>query len=387
MKRNPYYQLQYIAGIPYLVTFGQGHADFMHDLRLNDTGAFLWEHLQDTADIEELAKLCTKHFHCSEQQSTSLRADITNFINALYSRRILIEETSTTPHASPCTTFQIAGLYSNIYAPKDLLAPELMDFVTTTEAPADAPIQYIYILTTPPALTQNGTVLIRNDMLSIMELEDEYILLFQAFSKIKEAHVRKDGKHCIIYCNSDTSTEDAPDISYVIRILFFYFALQNQIIALHSASILYRDKLWLFSAPSGTGKSTHAKLWQYIFHTPTINGDINLIGNTPNGPVVYGNPWCGTSGIYDTKTYALGGIFLLKQGHLNTIQSLSDDEKQLFLLHRSLSPTWTSDLLKKNHDTVKDLWTQILVKKLICTADAEAAYCCKTEIDDFLDIP
>lgn len=384
MKRNPYYQLQYIANIPYLVTFGQGHADFLHDLRLNDTGAFLWEQLENTEDLEQLVALCAKHYHCDEQQCSVLRTDIKQFVDALYTHGILLQEDYACPKCSSYTTLQIAGLYCNIHASEDLLTPELLDFATTIQESESAPFQNIHILQTPPALTENGSLLLRNDALSVIQTEREFILLFPASGKIKEAHLSKDGEQCSIYCTSDISEADTADISYVIRILFFYFALQNKIIALHSASILYGDKLWLFSAPSGTGKSTHADLWKRILHTPIINGDINLIGNTPDGPVVYGTPWCGTSEIYDSKAYPLGGVFLLKQGTTSSTSNLSDDEKQLFLLHRSLSPSWTADLFNDTLAVIHSICPSILIKRLTCTMNTDAVYCTKKEIDNYL---
>ncbi len=384
MKRNPYYQLQYIADIPYLVTFGQGHADFLHDLRLNDTGAFLWEQLKDTEDLEQLVSLCAEHYHYNEQQYAMLRADIKKFVDALYTHGILLQEDSDCSQCSPCTTLQIAGLYCNIHAPEELLASELLDFATTSPCFGDTPLQNIYIMKTPPVLTENGYLLLRNDMLSILELEEKFILLFPASSKIKEAHISKDGARCTIYCDADIAAKGAADISYVIRILFFYFALQNQILALHSSSICYRGKLWLFSAPSGTGKSTHAELWNNLLQVPIINGDINLLTIKQGIPIVCGNPWCGTSGLYDTNTYPLGGVFLLKQGNDNIITDLPSDEQQLFLLHRSLSPTWTTDLQEQNHTIVNSLCKQILVKRLTCTISDDSVYCCKTVIDAHL---
>ena len=86
-------------------------------------------------------------------------------------------------------------------------------------------------------------------------------------------------------------------------------------------------KYGFFSGHSGMGKSTHTNLWKEQFGTKIINGDLNLIGwsngeqanigqsvdkpGSKGHPIVYGMPWCGTSGIASTKSYPLGGIVLL----------------------------------------------------------------------------
>lgn len=109
----------------------------------------------------------------------------------------------------------------------------------------------------------------------------------------------------------------------------------------------YQGKAWLFSGSSGTGKSTHANLWANRYHTPVLNGDLNVLDIKNGLPYLYGLPWCGTSETYTTTTYPLGGIVFLKQAPFNRVNSLPPDEQALFLMQRMISPTWTKDLLLK----------------------------------------
>ncbi len=383
MKRNPYYQLRYMAGVPYLVTFGQGHADFLRDLQLNETGVFLWEHLEEAQTNEKLAELCLEHFHCSVTQQATLEQDVKAFVEGLFSRGILLADTPEIPCTFPAKALEIAGLSCCIHAPAELFSPEMLAFEVIQSKTANTPAQNIFTITASPSFTPNGKVLVRTNELTILESDNEYLLLFTSFSKVKEAHISKDGLTATLYCLSDISHRDKNEFSYVIRMLYFYFALQHGIVALHSASILYKDKLWLFSAPSGTGKSTHAELWKELYETPIINGDINLITLKQGMPMVCGNPWHGTSGIYTTGNYPLGGVILLSQGKQDKIQELSEDQKELFLLHRCITPTWTPDMLNMNHEILQKMCSQILVTGLTCTPNASAAYCCKDAIDRY----
>ena len=118
--------------------------------------------------------------------------------------------------------------------------------------------------------------------------------------------------------------------------------------ALHSASLLYLEKAWLFSGPSGMGKSTHTALWKKLFATPFLNGDLNLIGKEGEKFVVYGIPWCGTSKIFTTEKKELGGIVLLEKAPSEELVSLTEEQKTLRVMQRMISPPWTAELMVKN---------------------------------------
>ena len=68
------------------------------------------------------------------------------------------------------------------------------------------------------------------------------------------------------------------------------------------------------------------------YQTPVLNGDLNILGIKDGMPCVYGLPWCGTSEIYTTTTYPLGGIVFLKQAPFNRVDFLSLDEQALCLV-------------------------------------------------------
>lgn len=384
MKRNPYYQLRYMADIPYLVTFGQGHADFLRDIQLNETGVFLWEHLEEADSPEQLAELCLEHFHCAPEQYEPAKRDICAFVEELITRGIV----QAGPKEPVCPfserILEIGGLSCHIHAPAYILSGELLSFESQDYKNAPACGQHIFMITTPASPISNGQVIIRTEELIILESGTEFILLFTSFSTVKEAHLSKDGRRAFVYCTTSSEGNGAEEFSYAVRSIYFYLALHRGIVALHSASILYEDKLWLFSAASGVGKSTHAELWRKLFCTRIINGDINLVTLQGGKPVVCGNPWHGTSNIFNTCTFPLGGIILLKQGQEDNITPLSDSQKELFLLHRSISPLWTADLMDRNHELLKELASTVLVTGLSCTLNDEAALCCKNAIDDYL---
>lgn len=219
---------------------------------------------------------------------------------------------------------------------------------------------------------ETGIVIIHNNEVTVLEYSNRYILFFNGLDGIQELHLSKDGGEAVVYCTSPND-ELKENLFYAIRIPFLIYALQKGRVMLHSCSILYNEKLWAFSAPSGTGKSTHCGLWNKLYGTPVINGDLNLIGMENGVPYVYGTPWCGTSGIADTKKYKLGGIVLLKQGPKNRLETLSNEQKILLVQQRLVTSVWDENMLDETLSIVSQIVSDIYVKRYYCTKEDDAA--------------
>ena len=173
---------------------------------------------------------------------------------------------------------------------------------------------------------------------------------------------------------------------YGFRAAFFYLAALHGKYALHSASNYYQEKAWLYSASSGTGKTTHVKLWEKLYAVPVLNGDLNLLGMEKDEVFVYGIPWCGTSGVYTTKKYPLGGIILLKRGTENRVCKLPQDERQLYTAQRMISPAWTEKQVDDSLLFAEKLSDRIPIRQLYCTQEPSAAAVMKEYIDKYLTI-
>ena len=100
--------------------------------------------------------------------------------------------------------------------------------------------------------------------------------------------------------------------------------------------------------------------------------------------MVYGLPWCGTSEIFDIKTYPLGGIILLQQASENHIESLEPHEKALLVSQLLISPSWTKEQLHTNLHFTENLSSEIYVARLCCNMGNAAAATMKEAIDDYL---
>lgn len=120
----------------------------------------------------------------------------------------------------------------------------------------------------------------------------------------------------------------------------------------HGAAIEYDGKAYLFTAPSGTGKTTHINLWkQYLGDkVDIINGDKPII-MAGNVSIVYGTPWAGKENWQRNVSAPLKAICILKQGKTNNIIRLEKSEavkhlmRQVYLPHNPISLSKTLALL------------------------------------------
>ena len=222
----------------------------------------------------------------------------------------------------------------------------------------------------------------RTSELILCDCGDSYILLFSGDWFIHEMHIRKDGSAADIYCKFSCPEEHADMLFHAIRFAFLLAAQKKELFVMHSASLLYGGKAWLFSGCSGTGKSTHTALWKQEFDTPLLNGDLNLLSISDGIPVVYGLPWCGTSGIYTEKSFPLGGIVFLKQAPHNRASVLSGEASVLAILLRLISPGWTEDLARTNLGFAAQLGGRVPTFSLECTKEPEAAHVMRAAIDN-----
>ena len=97
---------------------------------------------------------------------------------------------------------------------------------------------------------------------------------------------------------------------------------------LHSSSVAYEGKGYLFSADSGTGKSTHTKLWHQTFgeEAKIFNDDKTPLRRLDGIWYAYGAPWCGKDNININMKVPVAGICFLKQGTENRIRRLTQAE-------------------------------------------------------------
>ena len=432
MKRNEKFVVERINDSIYLLPVGQMIAEYNKGIKINETCEFIWKQLEHDVSFEELIDKCAQYFDAKEDDMESLRTDIEALIKSLRdrgmlegSRNIFKCNCSLCRNGAPVLSpryesikdekslnlivgrYLIGGLPIEYYGDKEYLYESFEDFKVDTHFPEEKfkttsimKIQVSDITTLPLSIKNNdeyidadddeisventetelgqncketATVLIHHNELTVLDYSEEYVLFFHLLEGLDELHLSKDGSYAHFYCKKP-SDEVRFNLFHAIRIAFLIFALKNRKVMLHSCSLLFNDRVWAFSAPSGTGKSTHCEIWKKLFDTPVVNGDLNLIGIENGIPYVYGTPWCGTSGVFENKRRILGGIILLKQASINRIEELGEENKILYVQQRLITSVWDKTMLEKTLEIVSEIVNKIYVKRLYCNMEDDAGY-------------
>lgn len=96
----------------------------------------------------------------------------------------------------------------------------------------------------------------------------------------------------------------------------------------HGAVIAAGDRAYMFCAPSGTGKTTHIRLWQQTYpHTVIINGDKPIIRRRGDEWIAYGTPWAGKERLQTNLGLPLHGICMLSRDTCNHIALIKPDQR------------------------------------------------------------
>lgn len=162
--------------------------------------------------------------------------------------------------------------------------------------------------------------------------------------------------------------------SLVIYRLLCEKLLERNVLLFHSAAISMEGKAYLFTAPSGTGKSTHIRLWRKRFGKAVgiINGDKPLISVTEQEIRAWGTPWDGKEHWSANRSAPIAGICYLGRGVDNEITPMSSQEALSVLFSQSYRPS-TEAGMRKLMQLLQELSQRVPFWKLKCNMSEEAA--------------
>ena len=162
---------------------------------------------------------------------------------------------------------------------------------------------------------------------------------------------------------------------FALWVAYGLMTLRRDTLAIHSSCIVYQDKAVLFLGESGTGKSTHTRLWrEHIEGAVLLNDDSPMIRVEEGKVWAYGSAWSGKTPCYKQERYELVACVRLSQAPYNRIQKLS--VLQAYgAIHPSCAPEFAYD--DALYDEVSRIIGQILSLvpcfHLACLPDREAA--------------
>ncbi len=142
----------------------------------------------------------------------------------------------------------------------------------------------------------------------------------------------------------------------------------------HAAVIEMDGRGYAFTAPSGTGKSTHISLWRQAFgeRVSIVNGDKPILREKDGVFTAYGTPWCGKEGWGRNASVPLSGICFLRRDAENTIGAMPADVAVTRVFSQLLKPS-SPDGLAETLRLVDLLIRNVPIYELGCNMSEEAA--------------
>ena len=155
---------------------------------------------------------------------------------------------------------------------------------------------------------------------------------------------------------------------------FYYSLLRFGGFMLHSSAVVMDGQAYLFSAPSGTGKSTHTALWLKTFgeRAQILNDDKPAIMVDNGSVTACGTPWSGKSDINLNMRVPLRGICVLERSPENFIEPLPTEKSVFALLDQTLRPS-DGERMSILLELLDVVTTNVPVWRMGCNISADAA--------------
>ncbi len=166
-----------------------------------------------------------------------------------------------------------------------------------------------------------------------------------------------------------------------LRDIFKYICLMHNGVVLHSSAIAFKNVGIAFSAHSGVGKSTHTDMWQKLFpdDVSVINDDTPAIMFRDNKAVMYGTPFCGTSGININTNVPLKAVVFLQRGTENSIKQITTADAIKRLLEQIKRPP-VGKVMEDIYHMIDNLLQAVPMYLLTCTISEDAVFTVKNEL-------
>lgn len=153
-----------------------------------------------------------------------------------------------------------------------------------------------------------------------------------------------------------------------MREIFLYF----RVLFFHAAQIAFEGKGILFTACSGVGKSTQAKLWRAYRGAEIVCNDRTLVREQRENWYTYGYPLDGSEPVGSNQVNDLGCVVVLEQGNNNKIERMRPGKAVSRLMELTVLDGWNYEAQTKALQLLAELFRDIPVYLLSCTPDEQA---------------
>lgn len=213
------------------------------------------------------------------------------------------------------------------------------------------------------------------DQLSIWFINQEYgygILLKDKESSLPLLSIRYDIENKFCYINGQPKVDI---IRLALWLVYGLSVIKSHTVAIHASSVIYKNKAILFLGESGTGKSTHSRLWlDNIPGAILLNDDSPILQIKGNKVLATGSPWSGKKPHFSPEIKEVAAIIRLCQNSENVIKKL-DTHQAIGAIYPSLPPFIVHNISYEKfiYNILSNVLSKVPVYSLKCLPDSQAA--------------
>lgn len=245
-----------------------------------------------------------------------------------------------------------------------------------------------YVCICADGLTPEGTLVYRNQFQMIFSCgEYEERLHFFWGQKTpcmlyKEYEDRK-----VVYLSNAYRESFLREDNYSIfnAMAFEKVLMKHHAVVLHSSFIIWKGEAILFTAPSGTGKSTQAALWEKYKGAVIANGDRTILRIKDGKVVADGMPICGSSDICLNVEVPLKTIVYLSQAPENTVREVELKQAIKNLISETTINFFDRNYFEQALAVLTEIAEQTKMYHLFCTKEREAVEVLAAKLEELED--
>lgn len=171
-------------------------------------------------------------------------------------------------------------------------------------------------------------------------------------------------------------------LSNALMLLYAFKTIGLDTLLVHASVIAHEGAAHMFLGRSGTGKSTHSRLWlKYVKGTHLLNDDNPVVRIIDGEVYVYGSPWSGKTPCYRNERFPLKSVVRLSQAPYNRIERLSPLKSYASLMPSCSCMRWDREAMDSLHSAVGKVVTEVPGWHLECLPDQDASRVCHDAVN------
>lgn len=271
--------------------------------------------------------------------------------------------------------YKIAGSVCRINVIREQLAP--MDNIKPFEY--DGSEEPLFSLILDSFISKPNRLVYESDeyFFKMFEADGGYLIKFRESKAGQEYGMYFDTTYTKFLIDMPSGKVCTTVLNNMLMMAYTFATIGCGSLMIHSSVAVVNGKGYMFLGKSGTGKSTHCRLWlKNIEGADILNDDNPILKVEDDGVYVYGSAWSGKGCVYKNERYPVGAIVRLAQAPHNKIERKSGAAAFALLYTACSKLPWSSRFMEQICSIIGKIVAAIPVYFLECLPDDAAALLC-----------